>query len=166
MSDCIHAEHIHESMDALADVDKDKRQPTDTIKPQIFEFIKQRLNECDDIRKYVNKFIAHSASPESRDGINADELEITLGKIYDAHKVICEVASFIGQEILYRPLGGFLPTPQFDQLEHFGKPWVPEDNIDKLHEEWRSFEKETQGWEQWNWKTDYEDFRANNSTST
>jgi len=147
---------IHESMDELAGVEKANRQASDTIEFELFGFLKARLDQCDEVRTYVNKFVAHSASPKSRQEVNADGLEITLGKIYDAQQILCETAGFIGQEILYHSLGGFLPVPQFNQFKHFEKPWIDKDSINKLYDEWSAFDKETRGWTQWDWKAEYE----------
>ena len=63
--------------------------------------------------------------------------------------------------ILYKQIGGFLATPQYEQIEYFEKPWVPEDAVDKLYEEWVSFKKETDSWDQWDWKSSCKKFRNN-----
>jgi len=152
---CTHSENVHKNMDSLAGVDSCRRSPADTIRPEILEWLDKRLDPCAEISNYVNKFFAHCATPESREKINADEISVTLGKILDAHKTICQTAGFIGMNIFYRSFGNFLPTPQFDQFEHFEKPWITKDDLQKLYAFWNDYRAETDEWQNWDRATDF-----------
>ena len=113
------------------------------------------MGGCEALYEYVNKFLAHSATPESRARVNADEIKITLGSILDAHKIICETAAFIGMKILNRSFGGFLAIPQFDQFKHFEKPWATGETVNKLRKFWGDCGKKTRQWEDWDWQSEF-----------
>lgn len=149
---CAHSECIHKSIDAMLNTDAERRKPSDKIPKGIFEWLKQRCDRCKEIPNYVNKFFAHSATPESRASIKADDIKITLGHILDAHKIICETAEFIGINILYQSFGNFLAVPQYAQFEHFDKPWATKETVRKLYKFWRSYDDDMNKWTQWDWQ--------------
>lgn len=152
---CVLAENVHEYMDALADVDSSQRSPSDTVRETIIQWLKVKLEGCRAVYGYVNKFLAHSATPESRAQLPDDETKITLGQILHAHEVICQIAAFIGQNLFLRSIGNPLPIPQFDQFQHFEKPWVTVEALQKLYEWWRGYEESTNQWLKWDWETEY-----------
>ena len=146
---CVQSEGMHQNFDKLSEVTPDRRNPDDKIQPKIFEWLKNRLDECEkDICSYVNKFLAHAATPESRRKYNADDIKITLGHILDAHKIICEITGFT-MNIFNHSLGGFLPTPQFDQFEYFEKPCIAKNDLEKLYTFWNNYANETEEWLNW-----------------
>jgi hypothetical protein len=152
---CVHSETMHEYIDSLSGVTSSQRNPNDSGKKEIFEWLKKRLSKCEKIYDYVNKFLAHSSTPESRAIISADEIKITLGEILDAHKIICEIAEFIGLKILYQSFGNFLAIPQFDHFEHFEKPWASEETVKKVRKFWEDYDKETRQWKAWDWQSEF-----------
>lgn len=145
---------MHDNIDFLAGVGPDNRNSNDTVREQVFEWLEQRLEHCEEIYDYVNKFIAHPATPESRNEGGASEIKITLGKLYEGHKIICETAEFIGLTLLYHSLGNFLVTPAYDQFEYFEKPWANEETVKELYEFWNEYGRETTKWNNWDWKSD------------
>lgn len=150
---CAHSKGLHFSMDILAGVDSSQRKPNDAARKEVFQWLKDRLDgSCKGIQDYVNKFLAHSATPESRETINADDTKIMLGSLFDAHQTVCQVAQFIGMKILYRGLGNVLVTPQYDQFEYFDKPWATEDIVTELYRFWKAYDGETRQWLKWNWR--------------
>jgi hypothetical protein len=153
--DCAHSEGMHKDIDHLAAVAPSQRKPDDYIPEQFFVWLKERLNKCEEIRMYVNKFIAHSATPESRATVGADETKITLGKLLEAHRIICEIAEFLGMKLLNHSLGSVLATPQFDQFEHFEKPWCKEETIRELHKFWYDYDRDTRHWLNWDWQKEF-----------
>ena len=146
---------MHKNIDSLTETDLVRRSPNDTVRKELLVWLKERLETCEEIREYVNKFIAHSATPKSRAAIRADDIKITLDKLFKAHKVICETAQFVGLKLLYRSLGNFLVIPQYDQFEHFEKPWVPVSTLAELNDHWQEYDKETMSWKNWDWQKDF-----------
>lgn len=159
---CTHSEHVHNSIDLLSGVTSNNRQPGDKVRKRIFKFLKQKLEVCDQMCDYVNNFIAHCPKPESGERIKANDIKITLGKIQDVHKTICETATFIGRNILYRGFGNFVAIPQYDQFAHFEKPWASEDTVKKLRKSWHEYDQKTREWENWDWQEEYREFLGSN----
>jgi hypothetical protein len=76
-------------------------------------------------------------------------------QILHAHEIICQIAEFIGQNFFLRSIGNPLPVPQYNQFEHFEKPWVAEESLKRLHEWWRNYDASTNEWLKWDWQSEY-----------
>ena len=143
-------ERRHKDIDKLSGVDKDSRSPNDTIKPEIISHLKSKLGSCKEITDYVDKYIAHAATPESRATINADEISLNLRKLWRAHEVICKVANFVSILILGDNHVGSLATYVYgDQFDYIDRPLIEFDKIKYLRELWDRYEKETRSWGNW-----------------
>jgi hypothetical protein len=146
-----HSEYIHRQIDSLTGITTDERRPDDLIPDNILKQLDDKLVSIDELCKYVNKFIAHSATPESREVI-PDEIKEALGKILNAHKIICETASFIGNKILFCGFGYVLPIPrygpfdQFDVFEYLDEPIASKETIEKVRQVWEKYKTETEQW--------------------
>lgn len=140
----------HEHIDVLCGVIPDQRKPSDTIKTDVFDQLINRVKKASgEVNVHVNKYIAHAATPESREYVKADEVSVTLGHLWDAHKVICQVANFVDIHMLSRASHSFLPVPQYDHLEFIDKPLVSTAGVEVLSKAWHEFYKETDSWGQW-----------------
>jgi len=53
------------------------------------------MDRCQEITTYVDKFIAHSATPESRSIQDVNKSAVTFKCLWDAHQIIFEVAEFL-----------------------------------------------------------------------
>ena len=142
-------EKRHKQIDRLSGADNSKRNPDDSICLECFVRLKKKLGVCHEVRTYVNKFIAHAATPGSRASVNADDLTITLGHIWDAHEAICKVANFVSIYLLGGSSFGGLAIPQFDQFKYIDRPLVNAENIHNLRDEWERYDKETHKWGLW-----------------
>lgn len=75
-----------------------------------------------------------------------------LGKVLNAHKIICETASFIGNNLLFCGFGVFLQGPrygqfdQFDIFEYLNERIASKETIEKLREFWEKYQAETEQW--------------------
>ncbi len=140
----------HEQIDTLSGVEAEQRAPNDTVRNEIFDCLIKKINDVsENIGLHVNKYIAHSATPESREYDNADDVKITLGHLWDVHKVICQVANFTDVYLLSRTNHSFLPVPQYDHFEHIDKPLVSTGGVEVLSKAWHEFHKETDSWGLW-----------------
>lgn len=143
-------ENRHMDIDALSGTKPERRAETDSVRKEIFRVLLTRFDKaCSEIELYTNKFLAHAATPESRAAENADSVKVTLAHIYDAHKVICEIANFVSISLLGESNVVGLATPQFDQFEYIDRPLVTDDQIDELRNVWEAFEKEAREWGNW-----------------
>ncbi len=139
----------HKQIDRLAGVAEAQRKPTDAIRRKPLASLKTKLNVCDEILDYVDNFIAHAASHGRRAHVNADELKIVLGQLWDAHEAICKVVHFVSLYLLGTDIPSFLAAPQFNQFQYIDRPLVSPENIQYLHQEWQRYKKETHDWTLW-----------------
>ena len=112
-----------------------------------------KLSHIEELCKYVDKYIAHSATPDSRKAI-PDEIAGALGKVLNAHKIICETARFIGNNLLFCGFGSVLSISQYGQFnqhdlfEYLDEPIASKKTIEKLRGFWERYRMETEKWNQ------------------
>ena len=141
------AERVHRNFDILAQVNPKKRSRKDCIKIEVLEHLETEIKKCENIKKYVDKFIAHAAAPETRAGLTDEEKGLTLDRLEICHKIIYKVASFISGSLLWESSLGGLPVPQYDHLKNLDKSWVSLKNLEKASKKWDEFAKEVSKWD-------------------
>jgi hypothetical protein len=147
------SKEIHRQIDSMTGMTADKRSPDDLIPDNILKQLDSKLAsiDIDELCKYVDKYIAHAATPESRKEV-PDEIKGALGKVLNAHKIICETASFIGNNLLFCGLGSVLHISQyglfdqFDVFEFLDEPIASKETIGKLKQVWEKYRRETKQW--------------------
>lgn len=154
------SEDVHKDLDLLTGVAASERTPGDRIPESIFQWLKARLKQCRTIQTFVNKYVAHSASPESRATISNREMEVTLQQILEAHKAIYQIAEFVSATFFLTNLCGILPEPR-NKFEHFEKSWATKEVIGKLQKWWHDYERTIDEWGAWNWQDEYTAGRSN-----
>jgi len=142
-------EERHQIMDMLCDVPPDQRSAEDTVREEVLQNLKSRLNkECDLIKKQVNQYLAHCATPESRRRPGQEEAKATIGHMWEAHKVICEVMNFVSIYLLTGNVAyQFLPISPFDPLKYFDEPLIPSVSMPEIREAWKNYRSEIESWE-------------------
>lgn len=134
-------EYKHCEFDKLSGIKKDNRKPTDCVQKSIFNYFKDRLDEEHGyVVTYVNKFVAHLATPCDREKKSADEIDLTLGRLCETHETLCKIAIIVGKHFLEFP-GPFLGTVCFDQFEHIDVPFVETENVQELRDIWTEYSK-------------------------
>jgi hypothetical protein len=156
---CGMSETIHRYLDSLTGIDASRRSPNDLVRPSFFRWLKADLVRHKAIRAFVDKFLAHSATPESRATLADGETDILLEQIHDAHKTIWRITDLIGTCLFGAGLGVTLTTT-FDQFEHFDKPWATKETIAKLQESWNEYRATTRKWNEWKWEAEYASSRS------
>lgn len=151
----------HITFDRLCGVQAQDRKPQDFISESIFSRLKDRLDLCSDITNYVDKYVAHSATPESRTIENVDSAKITLRHIWNAHQIIYEVAEFLSLILFsegHVPLA--LKSPNlFDNWE---SPLLEVEDINRLETVYKEYGEETTKWQLegvdnlWKWIEEYD----------
>lgn len=143
-------ENRHKDIDRLAGVNPENRQPGDTIRESVFDNLESRTKSAfEDMKTYVDKFIAHAATPASRELVQADKVKITLNHLWEAHQHLCEVASFVRICVLGDACSNLLPIPQYDQFKYIDRPLIEPPRVTELRKFWDKFEDECRGWRQW-----------------
>jgi len=162
-ANCRLSAFVHRSIDSVAGVQESDRSPDDAVRPQVFDWLKERLCGCEEIKKFVDKFLAHPASVESRASLKPDESDVKLGQIMKAHETICQTAMFVSQMGILSEGSGVvvvLPSVQHDHFDHIDKPWATGDTVDTLRNSWTTYKRQTDGWSNWDWQNDFNSYRA------
>lgn len=140
------SELVHKNFDRLSGVVPDNRKRTDKIKPDVFALLESQIESCEDIKKYVDKFIAHASAPETRKGLSDKQRTLTLDRLKAHHKTIYQVAGFINSQLLYGSNLGEVPVPQYDHLANLDKSWATSGNLTRARQVWKEYVKEVSGW--------------------
>lgn len=140
----------HREFDILTEKSEKNRNPNDRVCVKVFDcLIKKLIDATKNVKIQVEKYIAHAATPGSREVANADEVVVTLGYIWNAHKVICQVANFLDTYLLSRASHRFLPISQYNNFEFIDKTLIDREKIKDLQDVWGRYEKETETWGGW-----------------
>lgn len=137
---------VHKHFDKLAGVLPTARTRDDLIDVTIVDRLIARLQGCEDVCKYVDKFIAHGADPSNREALTDEEKTITLEKLDNCYKALYQVAYYTTGTLLWIGSFGGLPVPQYDHLKDLDKKWITTANLEKAHEMWDAREKEIEAW--------------------
>jgi len=146
----------HNTFDRLSGVKPIDRNPQDVISERVFARLLGKLDVCENFKDYVNKFIAHSATPESRSVFDAKRSDITLRNLWDAQQTIFEVADFLSY-ILFSEghLALAIEHPSF--FDFWEKPIIEDGEVDKVRSILNAYREETGKWSStgviniWNW---------------
>ncbi len=144
-------EEAHQIFDRLAGVSSASREPSDLVADQVFIRLQERLSYCLHIKKYVDKYFAHSASPESRSTYL--ESEISLNQLWEAQKILFEVAEFISI-VLFSQSNMALAIENPGFFEFWDVPLVGENSIYLVRSTLENYRKETENWNAnniWQW---------------
>lgn len=140
----------HRELDILTGKSERNRSTNDCVCSEVFDFLMQELiNSTKNVKTQVDKFIAHAAAPGSREEVNADKDIITLGYIWNANKVICQVANFIDLYLLSGVNHWFLPVARYGNFEFIDKVLVDTEKIKDLQVVWNQYDSETKTWGNW-----------------
>ena len=152
-------ERRHEQIDFLAGVTEKSRSPMDAVRSLVLDLLIEKITTASqDLQVHVNKFVAHAASPESRQLVSADSFEITLNHLYVAHEAICKVASFVDVYLLRGCSHNHLAIPQYNQFVYMDRPLVTKEGVSALQGVWNDYDRETNRWSNWSIDTFRQEF--------
>ena len=146
----------HLTFDRLSGKTQVDRQPNDVILERIFTRLKDRLDICRQISNYVDKFIAHSATPKSRATQNIGEFKITIKQLWEAHRIIFEVAEFLST-ILFSESHMVLAHENPSLYQYWATPFFEKVDVDRIRITFEKYRIETEKWNQngiddtWKW---------------
>ena len=141
------SERLHKNFDKLAQVHPKKRSRNDVMRRETLDHLESELAKCDNVKKYVDKFIAHAAAPETIERLSEEEKGLTLNRLKACHMIIYQVASFISGHLLWESNLGGLPVPQYDHLKYLDKKWTTSVNLAKAYAKWNEYKNEVSKWE-------------------
>ena len=136
----------HKAIDILCKVDAASRSLKDTANRAILNNAKKSLMNLDDIHIWVNKFVAHAALPASRMQRNADKVQVTLKKLWDAHEKICRAMSFLDFHIISGSSHHLVPMMPDGPCSYLDEPLIEASDIPALEEKWKAFADKSEEW--------------------
>jgi len=136
-----------ENFDMLSGVAAINRKRNDKIKSTIISRLSKEIKVCDNIRTYVNKFVAHASAPETRQNLKEEQKNITIERLDECYQAIIRVASFVGGIVLCESSIGGVPVPQYDYLKNLNKPMLLDSDMDRLRSFWVERSKDVSKWE-------------------
>ncbi|MEL7657025.1 MAG: hypothetical protein AAGU75_14095 [Bacillota bacterium] len=139
-------EETHQAFDQLSGVTKSSRSPNDVVLEEVYTTLQSDLREaCSAIDKFVNKFIAHSATKESRRYENGVIEKIQYRQLWDAQRIIYQIAGLISSMFFgVSHIALALESPNF--YSYWDKPIFPQDAIDQVEVVFEKYRKETEDW--------------------
>jgi hypothetical protein len=144
--DWLMAERRQTELDALCEVTPSQRNASDLISDRFFSGALAKLDESESLCVYVDQFVAHAATEESRGYRGSDEMRITYQHIWSALETICRVAAALDLHLLRRANPDYLARPHFNQFQFIETPLVTVENKDRLAAAWVEYGNETGTW--------------------
>jgi len=120
-------------------------RPTDIISNNILDKLESYLQPSGKIKTYVDKCVAHAATPESRDLFDFEVIKISFAELWEVHRILSVLIDFLARFILgssYMILP--LETPLFYQ--YWDEPIFPAGNELRLTTKFSDYRKETESW--------------------
>lgn len=146
----------HQIFDRLSSTTPNNRNPHDQITERVFIRLQDKLADCQRITNYVDKFIAHSATPESRSIQNETTSAITFNHLWQAHQILFEVSEFISLVLFSEGhMALAIENPTF--FYFWEKPLFKKGDIDLVRTALEDYRKETEKWSisgvenMWHW---------------
>lgn len=124
-------ESAHELFDRLSFIDPDQRSKDDIVNNKVYEVLMRTLDEIEPLMVHASKYIAHLATPESRDAKSESIIPITIEDLERAHYIIYSVAQFISGFLFSRD---HMPLPIEDPTfySNWDVPFFLESEMDEL----------------------------------
>jgi hypothetical protein len=135
--------------DYLSGKDKDSRSRDDklssTVLAKMEEDVSKDFVTTEEVRMYVNKWVAHAAAQGNRGQHVAVLDNISLQKLDECYQALIRIGKKV-ELLIDKHLLCSVPTPQFDQLKNWDKPVVTTKDIEALREYWRERGEEIEEW--------------------
>ena len=133
---------LHSDLDWLCGTDENRRTPDDIIQKEIFEKLKKELLTVENIKGYVDKFIAHSDIKRNA----VKKSSVTFNHIWEAQKKLSMIANFIRIYLLDRVEYFPLPIIGCNWLGGIDCAIVKKEQIHELGKDYEKFRNEAGTW--------------------
>ena len=137
---------LHADIDRLCGVSADSRKDGDVIHARVFEGLTFQLARIEGLCHHVNKFVAHAATPASRDVLDETALRVTYSQIREAQEILCRTCQFIDGFLLRQTSHHGVPLVAGDPLKYIDQPLARRDQVEVLRASWADFEREAASW--------------------
>ena len=133
----------HFTFDGYSDRSAQNRSEADIASPKFFESIENSLSSADKIIDFVNKSIAHAATPESRQEVRFTDIKIPFQNLWQINRHFAEI---------FNKLSGFLscsflmvlPFESANLFDYWDEPLIPKGYIDHIRDYFNEIRNETE----------------------
>lgn len=137
----------HHEIDRLCGVTPATRNPFNQVSPAVLDRMIAALERvCGKPTLWVDKILAHAATPESRAIVNADGITLRLKDLWRAHEVVFRVANAMDCWFVSRATHMCVPSSARDPFRHLDRPLVTSDQLPQVRAAWKRFDEEAQTW--------------------
>jgi len=145
-----HCRHSRQTRyDYLSGKDKDSRSRDDKLSSAVFAAMEKEIEEdfkiTEEVRTYVNKWVAHAAAPWNRKQHVKVLDEISLRKLDECYQALIRIGKKV-ELLIDNLLLCCVPTPLFDKLKNWDKPVVITQDLKALEKYWCERVREIEGW--------------------
>ncbi|MBM3632643.1 MAG: hypothetical protein FJX03_02910 [Alphaproteobacteria bacterium] len=140
LSDLRHNQFDHLCKATLTKV-KNRKQ---TVPFKIVEKMLNKLGSCNNLAPVVNKFIAHADDDK---GTNKRSYKVTLNRISQCHKEICQLFQFISAHLLGIKHSALMPEFLGSASINMDKAFCLTANLDTLDKFWAEHENTLKSWD-------------------
>ena len=137
---------LHADIDRLCGVSAESRKNGDVIHARVFEGLTFQLASIEGLCDHVNKFVAHAATPASRDVLDETALRVTYSQIREAEEILCRTCQFIDRFLLRQTTHHGVPLTAGDPLKYIDQPLARRDQVGALRASWDVFAHEATSW--------------------
>jgi hypothetical protein len=146
------AEYWHDRMDRMCAVTPLTRSAADSPSPSRFDKILDDLAiHVQNVTGFVDKYIAHASSPESRRSVTPERLATSLATLWIAERTIVRAANFVSKYVVEGVNVPGVPVPQFDQFEYLDEPFAQPSALDAMRAAWAQHAQEVHTCQGWFW---------------
>lgn len=137
----------HKAIDYLSNVRPEDRTPDDKVETNKLQFAQSRLTKrSQNIKNYVDKFIAHAATGRSRQVFQPKELRVHLALLWRSTATICKVAHFVEVCVLGDSSCTPLPTFPSCELSYLDRDLADAADIHLLKKAWVRIARKVARW--------------------
>jgi hypothetical protein len=138
----------HNELDFLCGVKPENRTPADSIRKCLLKNLRDRIVESSQrITLYINKHVAHSATPESR---QVGQLEVLMwDDLLNTQKLIMQTVCFLNHYLFHVHVESYIPVTPSNMFEYMEMPLIHEKDSKNADKMWSLFENESKQWQKW-----------------
>ena len=149
-----HVKHLRHSRqrryDYLSGKDKGNRSRDDKLSSAVLTKMEEEVTKdfgiTEEVRLYVNKWVAHAAAQNNRGQYVRVLDNISLHKLDLCYQALIRIGKTV-ELLIDEFLLCSVPTPQFDQLKNWDKPVVMTTELKALREYWFERDREIENWD-------------------
>lgn len=135
--------------DYLSGKDKDSRSRDDRLSSAVISKMEEEITKdfaiTEEVRLYVNKWVAHAAAKDNRGQYVTVLDNISLQKLDKCYQSLIRIGKKV-ELLIDEFLLCSVPTPQFDQFKNWDKPFVITKDLGPLRKYWLSRSAEIENW--------------------